>query len=101
MVNVEDPEFAGGGETLKAKIWEAAKAGIKDWTGGAKLRPSSLYGIRVYKEGAILNSHVDRLVYLSASCNGIELKNKRSLNAHLSLHDAVCRQTSAHLIGNC
>lgn len=59
MVGIENAGLRGGGMTLKNKIWEAARPTIEAWT-GMKLQPTSLYGIRVYTEGAILAPHVDR-----------------------------------------
>lgn len=38
---------------------------IEEWT-GMKLQQTSLYGIRVYTEGAILAPHVDRLPLVSS-----------------------------------
>jgi prolyl 4-hydroxylase len=66
MMTVQDPEYVGGGVNLQNAIWAAAKAGIEDWT-TMRLRPSSLYGIRVYTEGAVLNPHVDRLPLVSSA----------------------------------
>jgi len=67
MISIEDDNLSGGGERLKKAIWNAAIDGIAKWTGGvAKLRPVSLYGIRVYTEGAVLSSHVDRLPLVSS-----------------------------------
>lgn len=60
MVSVEDTNLRGGGYSLKQKIWNAARDIISEWT-GQDLTQCSLYGIRVYKEGAILATHVDRL----------------------------------------
>jgi len=67
MISVEDDGLPGGGQTLKDAIWEAAVAGIEQWTGGvAKLRPVSLYGIREYTEGSVLSPHVDRVPLVSS-----------------------------------
>ena len=66
MVNVEDTELEGAGQELKDAIWDAARQGIEDWT-TMKLRPSSLYGVRVYTEGSVLNPHVDRLPLVSSA----------------------------------
>ena len=49
-----------GGEELRTKIWDEAKLILESWT-GVELSPSSLYGVRVYTEGAVLAPHVDRL----------------------------------------
>jgi prolyl 4-hydroxylase len=66
MVNVEDDELEGAGEDLKGAIWTAAEDAIVDWT-TMKLRPSSLYGIRVYTSGAVLSPHVDRVPLVSSA----------------------------------
>jgi prolyl 4-hydroxylase len=65
MVSVEDTNLRGGGAGLKQKIWDAAKTTIEQWT-GMEQQPTSMYGIRVYTEGAILNPHVDRLPLVSS-----------------------------------
>lgn len=66
MVSVEDTKLRGGGFQLKQKIWNAAQTSIQEWT-GEELTQCSLYGIRVYKEGAILATHVDRLPLVSSA----------------------------------
>ena len=50
---------------LKAKIWDTAVDSVREWT-GQDLTTSSLYGIRVYKSGAVLAPHVDRLPLVSS-----------------------------------
>lgn len=65
MASVENANLRGGGMPMKNSIWEAARPTIEEWT-GMKLKPSSLYGIRVYTEGAILAPHVDRLPLVSS-----------------------------------
>lgn len=65
MVSVENTGLRGGGIQMKNSIWEAARPTIEEWT-GMKLQPSSLYGIRMYTEGAILAPHVDRLPLVSS-----------------------------------
>jgi prolyl 4-hydroxylase len=55
----------GGGSKLKQAVWDAAKSTIEEWT-GMEQTPTSMYGIRVYTEGAILNPHVDRLPLVSS-----------------------------------
>lgn len=65
FVDVSDDELVGGGESLMEAIWTVAKKEVEEWT-GIKVRPSSLYGIRIYTEGSILNSHVDRLPLISS-----------------------------------
>lgn len=66
MVSVEDTSLRGGGSYLKQQIWNAARETIEEWT-GQELMQCSLYGIRVYVEGAMLASHVDRLPLVSSA----------------------------------
>lgn len=66
MVSVEDSQLRGGGRALKQAIWDAARSTIEEWT-GQELTECSLYGIRVYKEGALLATHVDRLPLVSSA----------------------------------
>lgn len=66
MVSVEDSENDGGGKELQEAIWDAAKKGIEEWTGMEQVA-SSVYGIRVYTDGAILNPHVDRIPLVSSA----------------------------------
>jgi hypothetical protein len=99
MVSIEDSSMSGGGYALKQMIWNAARDTIRsvndkyevdalialflmtlftlmmycsEWT-GQQLAECSLYGVRVYKEGAILATHVDRKLYFacysSLACN--------------------------------
>lgn len=64
MVSFEDPEFVGG-IRVKEQIWEGMRPVIEEWT-GHKLQPTSLYGIRIYTEGSVLATHVDRLPLVSS-----------------------------------
>jgi len=66
MVSVEDQGLRGGGSHLKKKLWEEARSTIEEWTGN-ELVPTSMYGIRVYTEGAILSPHVDRMPLISSA----------------------------------
>jgi len=66
MVSVEDKTLKGGGSGLKKKIWDLAQSTMEEWT-GESLTGTSLYGIRVYKEGAVLSPHVDRLPLVSSA----------------------------------
>lgn len=66
MVSVEDTSLRGGGIVLKQHIWDAARETIEEWT-GEELTQCSLYGVRVYGEGAVLATHVDRLPLVSSA----------------------------------
>jgi prolyl 4-hydroxylase len=65
MVSTEDTNLEGAGNELKAQIWEGIRPIIEEWT-GHKIKPTSLYGVRVYTDGAILATHVDRLPLVSS-----------------------------------
>ena len=60
MVSIEIPMLRGGGFKLRRRIWDAARESSEDWM-GEDLSPTSLYSIHVYREGAALLPHVDRL----------------------------------------
>lgn len=65
MVSFEDSAFREGQE-VKKLIWDACKPVLEEWT-GKKVEPTSLYGIRVYHDKAILATHVDRLPLVSSA----------------------------------
>jgi prolyl 4-hydroxylase len=66
MVSVENSALRGGGYALKQKIWNEVKKIISEWT-GEEVTQCSLYGIRMYNEGAVLSPHVDRLPLVSSA----------------------------------
>mmetsp|Transcript_6904 Transcript_6904/g.9889 ORF Transcript_6904/g.9889 Transcript_6904/m.9889 type:complete len:368 (+) Transcript_6904:92-1195(+) len=66
MLNVEDTGLRGGGHTLKQAIWDAAKDTLSEWV-QEDLIECSLYGIRIYTQGSILSTHVDRLPLVSSA----------------------------------
>lgn len=53
LVSVDDAGLRGSGFKLKKEIWAALSAVMEEWT-QEELQPSSLYGVRVYGEGAIM-----------------------------------------------
>jgi hypothetical protein len=61
LVNIEDSSLRGGGTQLKKSIVDGTRRAMEEWSGGEELTECSLYGIRIYTEEAMLNSHVDRL----------------------------------------
>ena len=66
MVSPEDSRLRGYGDGLKRSIWSALRPTMEEWV-GHKLQETSLYGIRVYTEGAILATHVDRLPLVTSA----------------------------------
>ena len=71
FVSVEDSKLRGGGYALKQKLWNEAHDVISEWT-GQELTQCSLYGIRIYHEGAILATHVDRLPLVSSAIINVD-----------------------------
>jgi len=94
MVHIDNPYFEGGGMELKNYIWHVARQKLQAWInnggGGSShggdrnnsshdgtskndkggkwtLSPTSMYGIRVYKENSILAPHVDRLPLVTSA----------------------------------
>eukprot|EP01031_Cornospumella_fuschlensis_P032222 gene32222-38973_t len=65
MISFEDTSLRGGVQ-LKQLIWNAVKPIIEEWV-GREVEPTSLYGIRVYKNQSILATHVDRLPLVSSA----------------------------------
>ena len=61
---------------MKKAIWEAARETISEWT-GQELTESSLYGIRIYEEGSVLMSHVDRLPLVSSAIINVAQDGKK------------------------
>merc|ERR1712176_421522 len=72
MASVENTRLEGGGAGLRKMIWDAAEGIVQEWTQQKKMKTSSLYGIRVYEEGAILAPHVDRLPLISSAIINVD-----------------------------
>ena len=53
MISFEDRSLRGGFD-VKEAIWAGVKPVIEEWV-GRKIKPTSMYGIRLYKDKAILN----------------------------------------------
>ena len=66
MVSLHNTSLHGGGRDLQNKVWTAAQKTLEGWT-GQSLRGCSLYGVRVYKSGSILMTHVDRLPLVTSA----------------------------------
>lgn len=59
MLNLQDISLKLSGDTIRSKIYDGVKDILREWT-GVELSPTSLYGVRIYTDGAILAPHVDR-----------------------------------------
>ena len=90
MVSVENAALEGGGYVLKQHIWNAARDTIEEWT-GYKQAECSLYGIRVYKEGAMLAPHVDRLPLVSSAIINVDQDVDEPWPLEVIGHDGIAR----------
>lgn len=90
MVNVQHENLKGGGFELMKIIWNESVNIISDWT-GEKLVPSSMYGIRVYKEGAILAPHVDRLPLICSAIINVAQDVDGNWPLEVVGHDNIAR----------
>jgi prolyl 4-hydroxylase len=93
LVSVEDTSLDGGGFVLKQHIWNAARDTIQDWT-GQQLAECSLYGIRVYKEGAILSPHVDRLPLVASAIINVDQDVDEPWPLEVIGHDGIARNVT-------
>ena len=66
QVSVDDRRLRGSGVRLKKEIWAAASSHMEAWV-QQELQPVSMYGIRVYTQGAMMLPHVDRLPLVSSA----------------------------------
>lgn len=71
MVSVEDTRLRGAGSRLKQSVWDAARDTLQEWT-GEELTACSMYGIRVYTEGALLSTHVDRMPLVTSAIINVD-----------------------------
>ena len=71
FVAVDNSTLPGGGHILKNHIWNAARDTLSEWT-GYQMADCSCYGIRVYREDAILVPHVDRLPLVSSAILNVD-----------------------------
>ena len=66
FVDTKNFRYPHGGGKLTWEVETETKTILENWT-GQKLKLTSLYGIRVYKEGAVLSPHVDRHPLISSA----------------------------------
>ena len=88
MVNIGDSIHEGGGMELYDAIADAARLSIQEWT-GMELTSTSVYGIRVYKEGSVLAPHVDRLPLISSAIINVDQDVDEPWPLEVIGHDGV------------
>jgi prolyl 4-hydroxylase len=90
FTSVEDPKMKGGGYVLKQKIWNAARDTISEWM-GQQLAECSLYGIRIYKENAVLAPHVDRLPLVASAIINVDQDVDEPWPLEVIGHDGIAK----------
>ena len=96
FVSIENPALRGGGALIKQRIWDAARNTLQEWV-GQELTECSLYGIRIYKEGSVLATHVDRLPLVTSAIINVDQVCGVSLKLVLLLCCVMSRQCSHFL----
>jgi prolyl 4-hydroxylase len=66
VVRVGNASLHGGGHDLEDFVWDALRPIVSTWT-GQHLEQASMYGIRIYKTGNVLATHVDRQPLVSSA----------------------------------
>lgn len=66
MLPLANPKLKGGGKDIQRTVLDSVQQALQAWT-GQSLVFTSLYGVRVYKEGAILSPHIDRLPLVTSA----------------------------------
>lgn len=87
MISFEDSSLRGGLQ-LKQIIWSALQPVIEEWV-GRPVEPTSLYGIRVYKNKAILatrkSSQYNHVIVARCSSQAFLLRHSPSLGRQMSI----------------
>lgn len=66
VIDIHKTQNGGGGIQLTRPINEVVGDIVEEWV-GRKLKPVSVFGIRMYKNGSILSPHVDRHPLVSSA----------------------------------
>jgi prolyl 4-hydroxylase len=97
MVSVDQygASLRGSVKDLHLLLWQAAKDAVTEWIPQVdEWVECSMYGIRVYTEGAILNSHVDRLPQVISIVINIDQDYEKPWPLELIGHDGVARNVT-------
>jgi hypothetical protein len=93
MVNVENRNLKAGGNGLKNQIWAAARPILENWV-GHRLEETSLYGIRVYKEGSVLSPHCDRLPLVTSAIIHVDSDTDEPWPIEVIAHDGTAHNVT-------
>ncbi len=91
MVDMGNGDFIGGGVPLRNRVYMELQPLLSQWVSGLSLEPVSLYGIRVYTNGAILAPHVDRLPLVTSAIINIAQDVQEDWPLEVYGHDGIAR----------
>lgn len=89
-VKVEDGSLQGGGPTLVQQVFDGVRDIMSEWTGQHQV-PTSVYGIRIYKTGAVLAPHVDRLPLVSSAIINVDQELDEPWPLEVIGHDGLAK----------
>jgi len=90
LLNLHDPTLKGGGSQIVNAIYKSLKPIIQEWT-GQNLIPSSLYGIREYREESVLSPHVDRNPLINSCIINVAQDVEEPWPLEVIGHDGIAR----------
>ena len=93
FVSIENPELIGGGRDLYDSILSVTNEIVSEWT-GQDLEGSSVYGIRVYKEGAMMAPHVDRLPLICSAIINVAQDIDEDWPLEVIGHDGIAKNVT-------
>jgi len=79
------------GYSMMEKIYDLVYPILSSWVGGLELTETSLYGIRVYKAGAVLAPHVDRLPLVTSAIINVAQDVNEPWPLEVYGHDGIAR----------
>jgi prolyl 4-hydroxylase len=89
------PYVLSMGEEKEIKLSELVRPVIEAWT-GQELVSTSVYGIRIYKEGSVLAPHVDRLPLVSSCILNVAQDVDKDWPLEVIGHDGKAANVTAH-----
>lgn len=78
------------GERLVQQVFDDIQGIMRKWTGQHQV-PTSVYGIRIYKTGAVLAPHVDRLPLVSSAIINVDQELDEPWPLEVIGHDGLAR----------
>jgi hypothetical protein len=93
MVSLEDSNLRGFGAALKKQIWDGVRPLLEEWV-GHKLTETSMYGIRVYKNKAVLATHLDRMPLVTSCIVNVDQDLNEPWPIEVYSHDGKAHNVS-------